>query len=410
MRVLMKKRGMRIVFRSLAILSVPFLLHGASDGGNPFSDFQYQKLKSNGWARDERASRNHTTLTKPYSPGKDAISFHITLDVADAHNDALLWNTDIMKESDIGHIDLPRVRQGNIALLTFSCATKMPKKFNTANEDFVPEFARKLGWPEHAIRRPIDRALFMAGKLDWWVKRSNGRLAVIRSSNDIDALLAARHKGNKLTGALLALEGAYPVDDDLSAIDTLYGAGFRMIGFAHFYDSMLAGSASSGTHKGLSALGRKALRRCEDLGIIIDLSHSSDETIADAIQFARRPLIATHGGARRITGKPRDLSDESIRMIADKGGIIGVGFWENAVGGRDIEAIVRTIRHIASIGGIEHIALGSDFDGMTTVPFDASGMALLTEALMRDGFTRDEIAMIMGGNLLRFYHDMLPRL
>ncbi len=142
--------------------------------------------------------------------------------------------------------------------------------------------------------------------------------------------------------------------------------------------------------------------------MIVDLSHASPRTIDEVLAMATRPVVVSHTGVRGTCDNQRNLTDDQLRRIAATGGLIGIGFWDTAVCGTDAAAIARAIRHAANVAGIDHVALGSDFDGAVTVPFDATGLALITEALLAGNFTDDEIRKIMGGNTLRFLSDNLP--
>ena len=120
------------------------------------------------------------------------------------------------------------------------------------------------------------------------------------------------------------------------------------------------------------------------------------------------PVLVSHTGLAGTCAGPRNLDDETVRAIAQAGGLIGIGFWPAAVCGETVEAIVTAIRHGIEVAGLDHIALGSDFDGSVTVPFAADGLARLTEALLGAGLSEDAIAQVMGGNALRWLRSALP--
>jgi microsomal dipeptidase-like Zn-dependent dipeptidase len=142
--------------------------------------------------------------------------------------------------------------------------------------------------------------------------------------------------------------------------------------------------------------------------MIIDLAHASGATLRDVTEMATRPVLVSHTGVKGTCDNNRNLSDEQLRAISRTGGIVGIGYWETATCGRDAAAIARAIRYAVGVIGVEHVALGSDFDGAVTEPFDAAGMALITEALMKQGFSEGQIAKIMGGNVVRFLGENLP--
>jgi membrane dipeptidase len=142
--------------------------------------------------------------------------------------------------------------------------------------------------------------------------------------------------------------------------------------------------------------------------LIIDLAHTSPRTIHDVLALTKRPVIVSHGGLRGACNNNRNLSDEEARGVARSGGVIGIGFWETAVCGTNVQAIVRSMRYAVNLVGIDHVALGSDFDGAVTVPFDSARFIELTDALLKNGFTAVEIRAIMGENALRFLLENLP--
>ena len=140
----------------------------------------------------------------------------------------------------------------------------------------------------------------------------------------------------------------------------------------------------------------------------MDLAHASETTIDDVLRVARRPVVASHTGVRAVADSPRNLSDDQLRAIAATGGLIGIGFWPASCGGDTVEWIARSIAHAVSVVGAEHVALGSDFDGAVSVPFDASGMGLVTAALLGQGLGQDQIAAVMGGSAIRLLRSALP--
>ena len=142
--------------------------------------------------------------------------------------------------------------------------------------------------------------------------------------------------------------------------------------------------------------------------MILDLAHASPRTIADALAMATRPVVVSHTGVKGTCDNRRNLSDDELRGIARTGGVIGIGYWETAVCGTDAEAIARAIRYAAGVAGIDHVGLGSDFDGAITAPFDTTGLPLITDALLAQGFDQEEIAKIMGGNTIRLLLENLP--
>jgi membrane dipeptidase len=146
----------------------------------------------------------------------------------------------------------------------------------------------------------------------------------------------------------------------------------------------------------------------EEKGMIIDLAHASPRTIADVIAMARKPVIASHTGVRGTCDIARNLSDDALRGVARTGGMVGIAFFPQALCGEGVEPIVGAIRHAARVAGVDHVALGSDFDGSVVTPFDVAHLDMLVERLLAAGFEEREISRIMGGNALRVLEATLP--
>jgi microsomal dipeptidase-like Zn-dependent dipeptidase len=158
---------------------------------------------------------------------------------------------------------------------------------------------------------------------------------------------------------------------------------------------------------GLTPFGRDIVRRMEAKGMIVDIAHCSQICVTEVLAMARRPVVSSHGGVQASCKVNRNLSDAHIRGVAKTGGIIGIGYWEGAICSTDPKAIATAMKHVRDLVGIEHVALGSDYDGATTVRFDTSQLVQVTQALMDSGFTNDEIRAAMGGNAIRVLRDGL---
>ena len=264
------------------------------------------------------------------------------------------------------------------------------------------------GWPPSALTSLVGRTLHFAARLDRFAARSGGGLTVIRSATELAAHLERRRADPTLTAGLLTIEGAHALDGDPANLDRIVDAGYRMIGLAHFFDNEFGGSAHGIEKGGLTGLGRELIGRMEDRSVLVDVAHASERTIDDLLAIARRPVVASHTGVRGVADNIRNLTDDQLRGIAGTGGLVGIGFWPTACGGDDAASIARSIAHAVNVAGVQHVGLGSDFDGAVPVPFDASGLSLLTEALIAEGFASEAIAMIMGGNALRLLARTLP--
>jgi microsomal dipeptidase-like Zn-dependent dipeptidase len=334
-----------------------------------------------------------------------ARALHATLDVADMHADSLLWKRDILERSDRGHVDLPRLMEGHYALQVFSSVTKSPagQNFtsNSADTDTVTGLVKVQLQPMRTWGSLLQRSLYHAEKLHGFAQGSQGTLRLITAPEDIDRLLTDRRKGETVVGGLLSIEGLHDLEGRLENLDVLHDAGFRMAGLTHFFDNDIAGSMHGVDKGGLTPLGRQVVQRMEALGMIVDLAHASHATIADVLGMARRPVISSHGGVLGTCKVNRNLSDDEIRGIAKTGGVIGIGYFKGAICSTEPKDVARAIAYVRDVVGIDYVGLGSDFDGGTTVAFDASQVVAVTQALLDAGFSEDDIRKVMGGNVLR---------
>ena len=337
---------------------------------------------------------------------------HERLFVADLHADSLFWERDLLRRTTRGHVDLPRLIEGKVALQVFTVVTKVPRLGEVsdgADADLVTWFALAGRWPRATWGSLKQRALFQARRLEQTARGSSGRMVVVRTAADLARFVERRKAEPWLVGALLGVEGAHALEGDPRNVEEFADAGFRMIAPVHFFDTEFGGSASGVTKGGLTEAGREMIRRMEARGVLLDLAHASARTIDDACAVATRPVVVSHTGLRGACDSTRNIDDERARKVAATGGLIGIGYWPAVTCGPDAKSIARSIRYAANLVGVEHVALGSDFDGAVVTPFDAAGVAQVTAALMGEGFTEDEIRLIMGGNVLRVLAETLPR-
>lgn len=340
-------------------------------------------------------------------------ALHARLTVADLHGDTLMWRRSLLDRADRGQIDLPRLIDGNVALQVFSSVTKTPKgqnyDANGADTDNITLLTVAQLQPVRTWGSLLQRSLWHAQKLRAAADGSEGRLRVIRTPADLDALLADRAAGRKVVGGLLSIEGLQDMEGKLANLDTLHAAGFRMAGLAHFFDNEVAGSMHGIAKGGLTPLGVATVRRMEAIGMIVDIAHSSHATVAQVLAMARRPVVSSHGGVQATCKVNRNLTDAEIRGVAATGGVVGIGYWDAAICSTAPAAVAAAIAHVRDLVGIDHVGLGSDFDGAVTTGFDSAGLAVVTQALVDRGFTQQEIAKVMGGNVLRVLRaGMMP--
>ncbi len=356
-------------------------------------------------------SLNPVINKPPYQVSEKAQILHEKLFVADLHADSLLWNRNLLEDSSIAQVDVPKLLRGNVALQAFTVVTKTPRGLNiernTDETDNIFWLSLAQFQPFENLSSLTKRALTQSKKLHEYAAKSDGKLVVIRSKTDLRKFIE-RRKTEKIVGGWLGIEGAHALDGKLENVDILFDAGFRMMSPSHFFDNDIGGSAHGVEKYGLTEKGKEMIRRMEQKGMIVDVAHASPKTLDDILAIATKPIVVSHTGVRGTCDNQRNLSDEQLKAIARTNGIVGIGFWDTAICGEDAKSIAKAIRYASNIIGADHVALGSDFDGSVKVPFDTSGEALITEALLNENFTEAEIAKIMGGNVVKLLGENLP--
>jgi microsomal dipeptidase-like Zn-dependent dipeptidase len=332
--------------------------------------------------------------------------------IADLHCDELLWDRNLLKKINYGHVDVPRMQQANMAFQVFTIVSKVPAGINIEQNDDKSDQIALLSF---AQLRPVSnwfsikaRALNQCKTLHKFAAESDGKLRVITSKTDLQKFISDRAKNKSLTSGMLGLEGAQPLEGDLANLDEFYKVGVRYIGLAHFYDNEWAGSAHGMQKGGLTEIGKKLIKKMDSLHIMIDLAHSSQQTINDVFALHAGPVLVSHTGIKGVCDNQRNLTDEHLMEIGKRNGLVGIGLWETAVCGKDAAATAKSIRYVADKIGVDKVALGSDWDGAIEAHFDVTGLPLLVTALEKENFTRSEIEKIMGGNVRDFFLHNLP--
>ena len=351
------------------------------------------------------ASMNKVDGKELIAVSPEAEALHKSLMIVDLHSDTLLWKRDLTQPASRGHEDLPRLQAGNVALQVFASTTKSPKgqnyDSNSGDSDNLTPLVIAQLQPRRTWTSLLERSLFHAEKLDQAVAAADGQLLKVTDETSFNKLLIAHGRAHGPVGALLSVEGLHNLEGKAENLDKLYAAGFRMAGFAHFFDNELAGSLHGVKKGGLTPLGRSVMGRMEELGMIVDIAHCSHQCVAEILATARRPVVSSHGGVQAVCKVNRNLSDDEIKGVAKTGGVIGIGYWDAAICDTSPRSIAKSIRHVRDLVGIDYVGLGSDYDGATTVRFDTSHLVQITQALLDEGFTVDEIRAVMGGNALR---------
>jgi len=359
--------------------------------------------------------QNTTTLTKPYIASAKATQLVKSLTfIGDLHCDALLWDRKLYKENDYGHVDFPRMRKGNMAFQAFTIVTKSPTgqnfdKNSAESFDMITALAIGQGqWPTTWFSLK-NRALYQCKKLHKYAKKDEEKVIVVKSKQDFEKLLTDRNRGLTTIGGMLGIEGGHCLEGEIKNVEKVYKAGVRMLGPTHFFDNELGGSAHGEEKGGFTSFGFEVMKEMEKKNMIIDVAHASSKMIDEIIRDYKGPILSSHTGVDGTHPSSRNLSDQHLRGIAERGGLVGIAYFKGAVGSVSIPAIVNAMVYTKNLIGVEFVALGSDYDGSVTVPFDVEGLPLLVDEMFKQGFSEVEVKAILGDNLRRFLLKHLPQ-
>jgi len=373
--------------------------------------------------------------SQPTESNNDPLAIHHRAIAVDMHADTvqrvLDENVDLQKQLSDGHLDAVRAKAGGLDAQFFSIWVE-PQLFG--------------GGGARAIKRADDQIAAVRGLAE--NHPETWQLATTAAE-------VRRAAADGKIAALLGLEGGYAIDERLENVERYYKMGVRYMSPAWSVSTSWAGSSGDevGATRGLNEFGREVVREMNRLGMMVDVSHVSDKTFWDIVNTSTKPVIATHSACRAIADVPRNLTDDMIRALAKTGGVVNVIFYpehvepgwsqkkkqldseiaglvqrasENEPGdavhkklARDrvrqeqyakrlpkvtVSRIVDHIDHIVKLVGIDHVGIGSDFDGVQATPADLSTVAdlpNLTRELLKRGYTEDDVDKILGGNMLR---------
>lgn len=313
----------------------------------------------------------------------DIAALHSRALVIDTHCDTILSvmrGRPLGTRSDKGHIDLPRMREGGVSAQFFACYIE-------------PQFK-----PDKGLKRVLQQ-------IDCFYHEMEANSDVIEVATTV-ADIERIHALGKLVG-LLSIEGAEAIDGDPAALRMLYRLGVRMMGLVWNQRNQLAdGVGERQAHGGLTNLGIEVVKEMNRLGMVVDVSHLNDEGFWDVIATSTQPIMASHSNCRAICDHPRNLTDDQIRALAKNGGVMGMNYCLPFVkaGEATIDDLISHIDHIVELVGIDHVGLGSDFDGIERGPIGLEHVGCtpnLTRRLSERGYSDEDILKILGGNHLR---------
>jgi membrane dipeptidase len=357
----------------------------------------------------------------------EVMKVHGSALLIDTHNDVPMKTVkgfDIGKRTSRGSTDVPRLRSGGVGGTFF--AAYVPR--STVRTNTAAAYARKV---IHSIRNDI-------------VGRYPDTFVLARTADEI---VSARQKGK--IAALIGVEGGHAIEDSVKILREFYDLGARYMTLTHSNTNNWADSsgdiATAGVkhHGGLNALGRTVVGEMNRMGMIVDVSHVADETFWDVMEASRAPVFASHSSCRALSNARRNMTDDMIRALAKKGGVIQINFacdflnervrtdgvaekrtlnakfgsnqdaLRAAVEGKFARAtladVVAHIDHVVRLVGADYVGIGSDFDGIDCTPVgleDVSQFPNLTRALLEKGYTAEQIRKIYGGNTLRLMREV----
>lgn len=321
--------------------------------------------------------------------------------IADAHADSLMWNRDLTRLQTGGHVDFPRLAQAKVGLQCFTLVTRGLPVIGG-----FPVFAAARGWPRKALASEWTRALWQIDHLATLCRRSDGKVSVAHTGAELEANLAAG-----TLSAVLGVEGAHALGGRVERVAELRARGVRFMGLTHLANNELGGSSLPFMgNRPLSAHGHEVLDEMARLGMPVDVAHASPRTLNDILAHPTARPFCSHTGVSGVTPVWRNLPDAALRRIADKGGVVGVIFAPQFLGGRELSDLVRHLEHAVKVMGEQGVGFGSDFDGMVPLPRgmrDVRDLPLIMAALRERGHAPSLVDRIAGENWRRFFGEVL---
>jgi len=369
----------------------------------------------------------------------DYLKFHYDAIVADTHNDVLLRameGEDISVETRVGHSDLARLKKGGVDIQVFAV--------------WVDPIAFE--------KKPFKRAKDMIDTLYSIARRNSDKIAVVRNSAEIEKAIAE----GKIC-AVIGVEGGHAIENSIEKLEELYKLGVRYLGLTWNNSTDWASSAFDETTNpdkvkvaGLSDFGKKVVEKMNELGMIVDVSHLGEKAFWDVVKVTKKPIIASHSSVYKLCPHYRNLKDEQIKAIAQTGGVVFVNFYAEYIDSTfntkrkkleekyksqfdsirvlyehdqnayrrarrqlmqkiaeelrpPLDVLIDHIDYIAKLVGVDHVGIGSDFDGISITPLEMDDVTFLpniTKKLLERGYSTDDVKKILGGNFLRVFKQV----
>lgn len=344
---------------------------------------------------EESGKNLFSWLVKSASEFSDAKKLHKNVLTFDSHCDTPMFfseNINFNHRDERILVDLHKMTDGHQDAVTMVAYLPQPKMGET--------FSSKVKIKNDG---PFDYANIIFDKIEDIVKANNRYLSIARTATD---LYEDKRKGRK--SIMLGIENGLAIEHDLQNLEHFARRGIVYMTLCHNGDNDICDSAKGcNTHNGVSAYGAKVIEEMNHLGIIVDMSHASEKSFYDALDISNDPIVCSHSNCKSLCNVPRNLTDEQLKALADKGGVCQItlyhGFLRNNGKEADIRDVMEHLEHAIKIMGIEHVGLGSDFDGDGGIKglANSSDMLTFTLELMRRRYNNHDIARIWGGNWMR---------
>lgn len=316
----------------------------------------------------------------------EASRFHMEAVLVDAHNDTIVAHKRLGLglgiKTDKTQLDLPRMKEGGLDVAFFAVDVT------------------------RALKNHLTYALDAFGFFDRELESNRADISLVLTVKD---LYEITEQGK--IAALLAVENSDALEGSLNVLRMLFKLGVRSIGLTHNPRSLAAdGVGEARTGGGLTNFGVQLIEEMNRLGVLVDLAHISERGFWDALEVSKEPVIVSHGNCKALCEHRRNLDDDQIEGLADKEGVIGVTFVPSFVHPKtpSLQRLLDHIDHIVRVAGVDHVGIGSDFDGGGTLLKDATELPKITEGLLKRGYSRDDVEKILGGNFIRVLSKVLP--
>jgi microsomal dipeptidase-like Zn-dependent dipeptidase len=310
--------------------------------------------------------------------------------VIDLHADSMLWRRDLRQRGAHGHVDFPRLRAGGVDAQGITLPSMWATGLNAMHNL----------WPRETWTQPWARISYQMERLADMMREEPG-VALARTAAELEENARAG-----ITSIFHGVEGAHALPDgDLSKLEELVERGVLFVAPTHLADNAYGHHGGGEADEGLTDLGRRMIRRMNELGLMVDTAHAGTATLQEAVALSAFPAINSHTGVKAVKDHWRNITDDDVRAIARRGGVVGIMFGGMALDGPRVDEVLLHMEHVIGLVGDAHVALGSDWDGWIRPAVDAEGLPQLTEAMMRRGWSEERIRRILGRNVLRVWAE-----